>query len=368
MLRFKKAGGLGDRAGVQEDVAMGDEALIWTDGPLGRIHLNRPRAINALTPAMIDIVRTALDDFTADPAIVAIAIDGAGERGLCSGADVRAIRAEILERGAEAAAAFWRNEYAMNSQISALQKPYAALMDGIVMGGGVGISTYGSIRVTTPRTRLAMPETGIGLFPDVGTMFTLSRAPGELGTHMALTGAPVSGGDAVLAGFADAVIDPDRWEDLLEALRTTPTDANAVDAARDRERALGAAGADEEPPGRMAGSEWIAECYASDDAAEIIERLTTHEDPEARAAGELIASRSPLSVAVTLAALRRAATLPDLDAVLEQDLRIAQKFTQDSDFLEGVRAVLVDKDNSPRWRHRHVREVESDFVESIING
>src|SRR5690625_1063652 len=205
MGHFKIPGRLGDSAGVQEDGAMDDEALIWTEGPLGRIRLNRPRAINALTPAMIDIVRVALDDFSADPAIAAIAIDGSGERGLCSGADVRALRAEILERGAEAAAAFWRNEYAMNSQIAALQKPYAAFMDGIVMGGGVGISTYGSIRVTTARTRLAMPETGIGLFPDVGTMFTLSRAPGELGTHMALTGAPVSGGDAVLAGIVEVV-------------------------------------------------------------------------------------------------------------------------------------------------------------------
>lgn len=345
---------------------MDAEALIWTDGPLGRIRLNRPRAINALTPAMIHAVREALDEFTANPAVAAIAIDGAGERGLCSGADVRAIRAEILENGAEAAGAFWRSEYAMNAQIAALQKPYAAFMDGIVMGGGVGISTYGSIRVTTPNTRLAMPETGIGLFPDVGTMFTLSRAPGELGTHMALTGAPVSGADAVAAGFADAVIDPSRWDDLLDALRQTPTDANAVDAARDRDRALTAANADLSPAGTLAAADWIAECYAGDDAAQIIERLTSHNNPDAQAAGELIQSRSPLSIAVTLAALRRAATLPDLDAVLEQDLRIATKFTEDSDFLEGVRAVLVDKDNAPRWRHAHVSDVDPELVASII--
>ncbi len=342
------------------------ETLIWTDGPIGRIRLNRPRTINALTPEMVKAVSEALDEFSAAPDIAAIAIDGAGERGLCSGADVRAIRADILEHGAERAGEFWRTEYEMNAKIADLSKPYAAFMDGIVMGGGVGVSTYGSIRVTTPRTRLAMPETGIGLFPDVGTMYTLSRAPGELGTHMALTGAPVSGADAVIAGFADGVIDPAKWEDLLEALRHTPADANAVDLVRDRERALGAAGADLEPEGELAGADWIAECYAGDDAAAILERLNSHDDPAARAAGELIASRSPLSIAVTLAALRRAATLPDLDAVLDQDLRLATKFTEDSDFLEGVRAVLVDKDNTPKWRHSHVSKVEAELVDSFF--
>lgn len=347
---------------------MESEVLTWKDGPLGRIRLNRPRAINALTSEMIAGISAALDEFSADPAVAAIALDGAGDRGLCSGADVRAIRAQILEHGAAGAAQFWRSEYAMNSQIAGLTKPYAAFMDGVVMGGGVGVSTYGSIRVTTPRTRLAMPETGIGLFPDVGTMFTLSRAPGELGTHMALTGAPVTGADAVAAGFADAVIEPERWEDLLEALRQNPADVDAVDVALDRERALAAAGADTNPEGTLAGAEWIAECYRGSRAEEIIDRLRSHSEPEARAAGELIASRSPLSVAVTLAALRNAATLPDLTAVLEQDLRIAQRFTEDSDFLEGVRAVLVDKDNAPQWRHAHVGEVDPELVDAIVNG
>lgn len=344
---------------------MVSEALVWSDGPLGRIHLNRPRAINALTPAMITAVREALDEFSADPAITAIALDGEGERGLCSGADVRAIRSLILDEGVEVAGEFWRSEYAMNSQINDLDKPYAALMDGVVMGGGVGVSSYGSIRVTTPDTRLAMPETGIGLFPDVGTMFTLSRAPGELGTHMALTGAPVSGADAVIAGFADAVIDRSAWEDLLAALAQLPADT-AIDVARDR--ALEAAHAELSPGGTLAGAEWIAECYSGSDAAVIIDRLLSHPHPDAREAGELISTRSPLSVAVTLAALRKAATLPDLDAVLEQDLRIAERFTKDSDFLEGVRAVLVDKDNSPRWRHGHVGEVDAGLVESIIGA
>lgn len=347
---------------------MDAEVLVWSDGPLGRLRLNRPRAINALTPDMITTVSSALTQFSADPAITAIAIDGAGERGLCSGADVRAIRAMILDGGAEAAGAFWRSEYAMNSQIASLAKPYAAFMDGVVMGGGVGISTYGSIRVTTPRTRLAMPETGIGLFPDVGTMFTLSRAPGEIGTHMALTGAPVSGADAVVAGFADAVIEPGRWQDVLTALGQTPADAAAIDVARDRQRALAAADADTSPASPLAEADWISECYAGNDAAAILDRLRFHGDADARAAGELIASRSPLSVAVTLAALRSAADLPDLDAVLEQDLRIAQRFTEDSDFLEGVRALLVDKDNSPAWQHGHVSEVDPELVRDIIGG
>lgn len=343
---------------------MDPEVLITKDGSLGRIRLNRPRTINALTPNMITMVADALDDFSADPDILAVAIDGAGERGLCSGADVRAIRAQILEHGVEGAAGFWRTEYAMNSQIADLQKPYVAFMDGIVMGGGVGISTYGSIRVTTPRTRLAMPETGIGLFPDVGAMYTLSRAPKELGTHMALTGAPVSGQDAVIAGFADAVIDPEDWEPLLEAVRARASSGGIREEIRDL--ALADVGAVREVSGHLANEEWIAECYAGDDPAEIISRLTSHPNPDARAAGDLIESRSPLSVAVTLAALRKAASLPDLDAVLEQDLRLAMRFTQDSDFLEGVRAVLVDKDNNPHWRHRHVSEITPQIIASYL--
>lgn len=342
---------------------MNAETLVWTDGALGRIRLNRPRPINALTPGMITDIDQAVDDFATDSKVSAIAIDGAGERGLCSGADVRAIRELILEQGAEAAGVFWRTEYAMNAKINALSKPYAAFMDGIVMGGGVGVSTYGSIRVTTSRTRLAMPETGIGLFPDVGVMYILSRAPEEFGTHMALTGAPVSGADAVLAGFADAVIEPAAWEDLLNAL-VRGTDGETLETAR--ERALDAVGAVRNPQADLLGAEWIAECYVGDDPAAIIDRLLAHSDPAAQDAGELIASRSPLSVAVTLTALRRAAALPDLEAVLEQDLRLATRFTEDSDFLEGVRALLVDKDNAPAWRHGHVRDVSEELVESFF--
>lgn len=342
---------------------MDAETLVWTDGSLGRIRLNRPRPINALTPGMITAIDQAVDDFAADPNISAIAIDGAGERGLCSGADVRAIRELILEEGAEAAGAFWRTEYAMNAKINALPKPYAAFMDGITMGGGVGVSTYGSIRVTTTRTRLAMPETGIGLFPDIGAMYILSRAPQEFGTHMALTGAPVSGADAVLAGFADAMIDPTAWEGLVNTLAQGAT-GEAPETAR--ERVLDAVGAVRTPQADLLGAQWIAESYVGDDPAAIIDRLLGHSDPAAREAGELIASRSPLSVAVTLAALRRAAELPDLEAVLEQDLRLATRFTEDSDFLEGVRALLVDKDNAPVWRHSHVREVSGELVESFF--
>jgi len=337
---------------------MGMETLTWTQGPIGRIRLNRPRAINALTPGMIATVRKAIADFESDPAISAIAIDGAGERGLCSGADVRAIREEILTHGPEAAGEFWRTEYAMNAEIHALSTPYAAFMDGVVMGGGVGISTYGSIRVTTSRTRLAMPETGIGLFPDVGTMFTLSRAPGQLGTHMALTGLPVSGADAVIAGFADAVVDPQSWEDLLEALSQGAT----------REEALATVGANTAPEGEIAGQDWMAECYQGDDAQTIIDRLRSHTHPDAQAAGEVIESRSPLSVVVTLKALRRAETLPTLDAVLDQDLTLAAAFTKDSDFLEGVRAVLVDKDNAPQWRHAGVDQVSADELETFFRS
>lgn len=337
--------------------------LTWQEGPIGRIRLNRPKAINALTPQAITAVSEAVRQYSDDPSISAIALDGAGERGLCSGADVRTIRAEILEHGVAGAADFWKTEYALNAYISNLEKPFAAFMDGIVMGGGVGLSTYGSIRVTTPRTKLAMPETGIGLFPDVGAMYYLSRAPREMGTHMALTGAPVSGGDAVIAGFADGLIAEDGWEDLLVTLAEEATGSNKEQV---RDAVLTRVGATTQPEGDLASAPWLG-AYAGDDPSRILQYLADSPHEAANQAGQLIASRSPLSVAVTLAALRRARDLPDLEAVLEQDLRLAMRFTQSSDFLEGVRAVLVDKDHSPRWRHSHVREVSAETISRYLD-
>src|SRR5690625_412069 len=329
-----------------------EELLVAQQGSLGRIRLNRPRPINALTPAMIEAIDAQLRIFAADQAITAVALDGAGERGLCSGADVRTIR-DWMVTGEGDPAGFWQQEYALNALIAEYPKPFVAFMDGIVMGGGIGLSAHGSLRLVTDRTQVAMPETGIGFFPDVGAMYYLSRSPGETGTHLALTGVSVTGADAIAVGLADALITPEDWPGLCARRAAGET----LDAS---------VGATAPTSGLLAQRDWIDVCYAGEDPAAIEAALRTHTDPKARAAAGTLASRSPLSVAAALAALRRAAEMTSVAQVLDQDLRLGTAFMAGSDFVEGVRAVLVDKDNTPQWQHASLAEVEPERVQSLF--
>lgn len=333
-----------------------DEVLFARDGVLGRVLLNRPRTINSLTREMVGALRAQLTTWAADDGVTAVSIEGAGERGLCAGGDVRAVREAHLA-GSEGGVDFWAEEYVLDAQIAEYPKPVIAIMDGIVMGGGLGISMFGAARWATERSKIAMPETIIGFFPDVAATYLLSRAPGELGTHMALTGATITGADAVHVGLADAVVDSTTIPDLLAEVAA----GGPVEAVP--------AGADE---GRGEGSElaaargWIDECYAGDDPAVILERLRAHADPGVTAAAEAIEARSPLSVAVTLEALRRAAGAGSVREVLQTDTVVGARLLERPDFAEGVRAQLVDKDRSPRWEHTKIGEVSRDEVLALF--
>ncbi|MFB9731955.1 enoyl-CoA hydratase/isomerase family protein [Ornithinimicrobium kibberense] len=338
----------------------GPEVLYAVDGPLGRVRLNRPRAINALDRPSIDSLHQQLAAWAADDRVAAVVLDGAGERGLCAGGDVRALRESVLGGRPEEAVDYWRAEYAVNALVASYPKPYVAWMDGIVMGGGVGVSAHGSLRLVTERTRLAMPEVIIGFFPDVGGLHPLAQAPGETGTHVALTGEPVGGADAVLLGLADVVVPADAQDRVLELLRDRP-DAGAAEVAE----AAGRPG--DGPPWLAAHRSWIDRCYAGDDAAVILQRLSEDPDPAAQEAGRTVATRSPFSVAVTLEALRRAATMT-LEEVLAQDLRLGATFATHPDFAEGVRAQLVDKDRTPRWTHGSVADVPRQEVLAAFDG
>ncbi|WP_018680724.1 enoyl-CoA hydratase/isomerase family protein [Actinokineospora enzanensis] len=324
---------------------MSDVRIRVADG-LGRITLDRPRAINALTHAMITDMAAALAAWAEDDDVRAVLIDGAGERGLCAGGDIRAIH-DDARAGGRTAPAFWADEYRLNARIATYPKPYIALMDGIVMGGGVGVSAHGSVRVVTERTRLAMPEVGIGLAPDVGGTYLLARAPGELGTHAALTGAPVSGADAIHCGLADHFVRADRLPLLIEDLLVLPIE-DAL--ARHTETP---------PPSRLAAdAPWIDKCFAADTVEEILERLT--EAGQDTVVAE-IGTRSPTALKVTLAALRRARLLP-LAAVLAQDLRVSVACLRGHDLVEGIRAQVIDKDRTPHWRPATLAEVTEDMV------
>ncbi|MFD9738355.1 enoyl-CoA hydratase/isomerase family protein [Umezawaea sp. NPDC059074] len=330
-----------------------DDVLLRREGGLGRIVLNRPRAINALTHGMVTAIDAALTAWAVDDSVHAVVLTGAGERGLCAGGDIRGIHADI-RAGGTASADFWRAEYLLNAFIARYPKPYVAIMDGIVMGGGVGVSAHGDVRVVTERTALAMPEVGIGLVPDVGGTYLLSRAPGELGTHLALTAAVVGAGDAVACGLADHFVPTEHLAAFVDAL------AEGVDGAV---RAF----AGPVPAAEIAGErEWIDECYAADTVEEILDRLRDHGSPEAKDAAERILGKSPTAVKVTLRALRRARDLPSLEDVLVQEYRVSTACLRSPDLVEGIRAQVVDKDRNPRWNPSALEEVADETVEAFF--
>jgi enoyl-CoA hydratase len=329
------------------------QILVRTEGSLLRITLNRPEAINALTPEMLAGIDGALDRSLADPAIRAIAIEGAGDRGLCAGGDIKL----LTDNTAADAERFWRTEYRVNARIAEHPVPYVAVMDGIVMGGGIGMSGHGSVRVVTERSRLAMPEVRIGLAPDVGGAHLLARAPGELGTHLALTAASFDGADAIAIGFADLLVPSDRLPDLMSALVT------AMEPTREVAERFA------EAPGTSSLLEqrsWIDECYAGDDVASILRRLGDHADPRAGAAAAAIREGSPTSAAVSLGAIRRAREWNDLRRTLAQDLRVSTGLFAGHDLHEGIRAQLVDKDRTPRWEPATAEAVDPADVERIL--
>ncbi|WP_369382793.1 enoyl-CoA hydratase/isomerase family protein [Streptomyces sp. cg36] len=314
-----------------------DHVLLRTEGHAAHITLNRPKALNALTHPMVLRIDEALSAWADDPRVAQVVIDGAGERGLCAGGDIRAIH-EDARTGGTASADFWRDEYRLNALIARYPKPYVALMDGIVMGGGVGVSAHGSVRIVTERSKVAMPETGIGFVPDVGGTYLLALAPGELGTHLALTGAPVGAADALLCGLADHFVPSSQLPPLVKDLSTSP-----VHDVLERY-------VTQPPPGTLdAARDWIDHCYAADTAEEIIERLRASGVPAAKEAADTLLSKSPTAVKVTLAALRRARHLGPLERVLEQEYRVSCAALASADLVEGIRAQVIDKDRDPHW-------------------
>ncbi|MFJ9340557.1 enoyl-CoA hydratase/isomerase family protein [Streptomyces sp. NPDC101733] len=323
----------------------GEDVLIHVEGHTGRLVLNRPEALNALDHSMVLRIEEALTAWRDDPAVEHVVLSGAGERGLCAGGDIRAIH-EDARSGGGASAEFWRDEYRLNALIARYPKPYVALMDGIVMGGGVGISAHGTVRIVTERSRIAMPETGIGFVPDVGGTYLLALAPGELGTHLALTGAPIGAADAMLCGLADHFVAADR----LGALVADLARASVHEALAPR---VGPA-----PSGALATHrEWIDHCYAADTVEEIVDRLRRSGVPAAQEAADTLAAKSPTALKVTLAALRRAPRLGPLERVLEQEYRVSCAALSSPDLVEGIRAQVIDKDRTPRWSPAHLAGV-----------
>lgn len=334
------------------------DVIVTVEDGLGLITLNRPRAINALDHPMALTITEALRAWAADDAVRAVVVTGAGERGLCAGGDIVAIHADAKTGTAGAQSPtgrFWRDEYVLNALIAGYPKPYVVVMAGIVMGGGVGLSGHGSHRIVTETAKIGMPEVGIGFVPDVGGTYLLSRAPGEIGTHVALTTARMTAGDAVAAGFADTFVPAAEIPALLDALRGGDVDETIAKFA---------AAVPDSP--LSAQREWIDACYSADTVEEIVARLRAHDAPEAARAADDILAKSPVALKVTLRALREARALPDLESVLNAEYRVSIASLGSHDLVEGIRAQVIDKDRNPQWRPVDLAAVTAADVESYF--
>ena len=327
-----------------------NDVLIQRHGHLGHLVLNRPKAMNALTHGMVVAMAAALAEWETDDAVTSVAISGAGERGLCAGGDIVSIYHDA-RTGGNLSEQFWRDEYRLNAQIKNYPKPIVALMDGVVLGGGVGISAHASHRVVTERTRIGMPETGIGFVPDVGGTYLLAHAPGELGTHVALTGGMFTGADAIALGLADHFIDSTHLATLLAELS-------------ERTASAAVARYGQVPPTAplLAEQGWIDGAYTADSVDTILGRLAPVTAPAAAQAAATLASKSPTALTVTLAALRLARTQNSLEEALNQEFRVSMRALRWPDFAEGIRAQLVDRDRNPVWSPATLAAVSEDVV------
>ncbi len=325
------------------------------EGAAGTLLMNRPKALNALDLAMIRAFQAALDAWKGDPAAKLVLLEGAGGKAFCAGGDVRGIRQFAIDGDRAAVEAFFAEEYAVNAGIARFGKPWLSLMDGVCMGGGIGVSVHNGPRVVTEHALLAMPETAIALFPDVGTSYVLPRIPGEIGTWLALTGARLKGADAVHAGLASHYVLRESLPALREALLggdatvveqfTTPLPEASFHAHR---------GA-------------IARCFGKATVLEVIQALEAEGTEWAAEQVKVLRRMSPTSLCVSLELIRRGAGAT-LDACLEMELALTRSVVHDHpDFREGVRAVLVDKGNPPaRWTPATVEDVDAGAIQALF--
>jgi enoyl-CoA hydratase len=322
---------------------------------LRRITLNRPKALNAITLGMADTMTSLLRSWASDPAVGAVLLDGAGEKAFCAGGDIRALY-DAARSGDTLPQQFWSTEYKLNVMIARYPKPVIVVMDNLVMGGGVGLSAHAAHRVVTDRSAVAMPEVGIGFFPDVGTAFLLARAPGALGAYLALTGSRAGAADAIYCGLADIHIPAARLADLPMAL----ADCRCASDVQTRLGELSVA----PTSGRLpAARQWIDNCYGAHGVEEIVEGLREYRSEEAHAALETMRKASPTSLKVTLRNLREAASFKRVEESFRQDYRIALACVAGHDFIEGIRAAIVDKDRNPVWRPDKIEAVTAEIVD-----
>lgn len=333
-----------------------DDVVIRREGRAGRITMNRPKALNALTYGMMMEIERALLAWKDDPRVALILLDGAGDKALCAGGDVRALYDSRAE-GPEFARRFWADEYRLNALIGRYPKPYVAFMDGIVMGGGIGLSAHASHRIVTERSQLAMPETTIGLVPDVGGTWLLAHMPGESGAYCGMLGHRMNAGDALYAGFADTMVPSAKLGELAHVLCNTQEPVAVT---------IAGFAAAPQPSSLADHAAAIDGAFQHNSAEAIRDTLAAATGEWAAKALADFAPRSPLALKATLAAVRHARTLPSLEAALQIEYRLTTRLFENGEFPEGIRALIVDKDKSPKWKYARLEDVGKDTVDALF--
>lgn len=332
---------------------MTDKIISRVSGRLGHITLNRPKALNALTQDMAEEVSRLLTLWERDPNIGAVLVDGAGDRAFCAGGDVITLH-DSGKAGDRRAEDFWRAEYPVNELIARYSKPYIALIDGVVMGGGVGFSVHGTFRVAGDTTLFAMPETGIGYFPDVGGTYFLPRLGLEIGNWLGLTGARLDAAQTFALGIANAYVPSGQHAALTEALAQAPLDGTDGAVADVLSRFVARPPHAEPIPASV-------KAFGGDKVADILDALDADGGEWAVKQAANMRKKSPLAMAISLEAMRRGASL-DFRAVMRQELDLSMNFLHVQDFYEGIRAQLIDKDRNPKWSHADVRDIDPEHV------
>lgn len=316
------------------------DILIRTDGQAGRITLNRPQALNALSWGMCSAIHDALDLWADDPSVSLLLIDAAGDRAFCSGGDIAEMYTSGKAGDFDYGRRFWADEYRMNAALARFPKPVVTLLHGFTMGGGVGVGCHGSHRVVCENSQIAMPETAIGLIPDVGGSLLLARAPGRLGEYLATTASRMGPGDAILAEFADYYIPQADWPALIELLTQTG-DPSAVDRA-----------AHPAPPSALSDLRpMIDRHFDGERLGDIVIQLRNADDPAAAEALAKLSRNAPLAMACGVELIHRLREGGDIAKALDHEYRFTWRAAEQGDFLEGIRAAIIDKDRSPVWAH-----------------
>lgn len=340
---------------MSEKLVQNGDVIVRELGALRRITLNRPQALNALTLDMAVTMTALMREWATDPAVGAVLIDGAGERAFCAGGDIRALY-DAAKSGDRLPEQFWATEYKLDVLIARYLKPVIAVMDGLVMGGGVGLSAHAALRIVTDRSAVAMPEVGIGFFPDVGASFPLARAPGCAGAFLALTGKRAGAADAIYCGLADIHVPAPKLAEIPILLADCRT-GDDVSARLGGLSTYAAAGY------LPAAKPWIDRCFSADRIEDIVDRLQGSGEESAHAALDAMRKASPTSLKITLRNLRRAASFKRVEECFRQDYRVALACIAEHDFIEGIRAAIVDKDRKPAWRPDKLEAVTPEIVE-----